>query len=141
METHVNIATAQITIDAPVEKVWDALVNPELIKKYMFGAEVHSGWKPGDSITWKGEWEGKPYEDKGKILKVKPGEVLQYSHFSPASADQDFLENYHTVTVELIPQNQQTNVVITQDNNSTIAVREKSEKNWKMMLATMKNLL
>ena len=141
METHVNIATAEIVINSPVEQVWDALVNPDVIKKYMFGAEVTSGWKPGDSITWKGEWEGKPYEDRGKILKVKPREALQYSHYSPGSADQDFLESYHTVTVDLIPQNQQTLVVLHQDNNATIQAREKAEKNWKMMLAAMKNIL
>jgi len=141
METHVNLATADVLINAPVDKVWDALVNPEKIRKYMFGAEVSSGWKAGDPITWKGEWEGKPYEDRGKILKVKPGEVLQYSHYSPVSGDQDFLENYHTITVELIPQNERTSVIVTQDNNASIQIREKSEKNWKMMLEAMKNML
>jgi uncharacterized protein YndB with AHSA1/START domain len=31
------IARASISIDAPSEKVWNALVNPEAIKQYMFG--------------------------------------------------------------------------------------------------------
>jgi len=33
------IARVSINIDAPSEKVWDALVTPEAIKQYMFGAE------------------------------------------------------------------------------------------------------
>ena len=37
-----HIAKAQKTINASVEKVWDALTNPEMIKKYMFGATVSS---------------------------------------------------------------------------------------------------
>src|SRR4030095_1045428 len=141
MKTHANIATAGTTINTTVEKVWDALVNPVLIKKYMFGADVTSGWNVGDSITWKGEWQGKPYEDKGKILKIKPNEILQYSHFDPSSQSQDFLENYHTVTVELHPENQHTRIVITQDNNATLQAKDESQKNWKMMLDSMKKLL
>ena len=35
-----------VFINAPVEKVWDALVNPELIKKYLFGTtEIYAGKK------------------------------------------------------------------------------------------------
>jgi uncharacterized protein YndB with AHSA1/START domain len=34
------IAKASININAPSEKVWDALVTPEAIKQYMFGANV-----------------------------------------------------------------------------------------------------
>jgi uncharacterized protein YndB with AHSA1/START domain len=33
-------ARASITINAPNAKVWDALVNPAAIKKYMFGTNV-----------------------------------------------------------------------------------------------------
>jgi uncharacterized protein YndB with AHSA1/START domain len=65
-------ARAETTIDAPVAKVWRALVTPALIKRYMFGATVESTWKEGGEITWKGEWKGKPYEDKGVILRQDP---------------------------------------------------------------------
>ena len=71
------IAKAHITISAPIAKVWDALVNPEMIKQYMFGTNAVSDWKEGSPIVWEGEWEGKPYEDKGVILQLKPERVLQ----------------------------------------------------------------
>ena len=83
MITANNIAKAETTINASADKVWNALTDPELIKKYMFGTTVISDWKEGSKIIWKGEWEGKTYEDKGKILRFEPKKNLQYSHFSP----------------------------------------------------------
>lgn len=44
-----------IVINASTEKVWDALVNPEQTKKYMFGCETVSDWKVGTSLLWRGE--------------------------------------------------------------------------------------
>jgi uncharacterized protein YndB with AHSA1/START domain len=79
------IARASISINVPSEKVWTALVTPEAIKQYMFGTNVVSEWREGSQIVWKGEWQGRSYEDKGVILKFKPGQTIQYSHFSPLS--------------------------------------------------------
>ena len=62
-----------------------ALVDPAAIKQYMFGTTVESDWREGSSIVWKGEWQGRAYEDKGVILRLEPGRLLQYSHFSPLS--------------------------------------------------------
>ena len=97
-------AKANVTIHAPIAKVWDALVNPEVIKRYMFGATVVTDWKEGSPIAWKGEWKGKPYEDKGRIVVLRPEERLQYRHFSPLTGAPDKPENYHTVTIELAEQ-------------------------------------
>ena len=90
------VAKASIDINAPIAKVWEALITSKIIKQYMFGTEVISEWKEGSSIIWKGTWDGKPYEDKGIILKVKPMTTLQYSHFSPLLGVPDLPENYHT---------------------------------------------
>jgi uncharacterized protein YndB with AHSA1/START domain len=132
------IARVSIDIDASRDDVWDALVKPEAIKQYMFGAEVESNWREGDSITWKGEWEGRRFEDKGVILKVEPGRMLRYSHFSPLSGLPDEQANYHTVTIDLSGDGSQTHVSLTQDNNPTEREREHSERNWNMMLGALK---
>jgi uncharacterized protein YndB with AHSA1/START domain len=136
-----NIAKAQTTINAASDSVWTALTNPEIIKKYMFGTTVTSDWKEGSKIVWKGEWEGKSYEDKGKILTLLPKKRLQYNHYSPLSGLDDKPENYHTVTIDLIEKDRQTTVTLTQNNNPDEKAKDHSEKNWKMMLASLKKLL
>ncbi len=135
------IANVQITINVHIDKVWDALVNPGIIKKYMFGTSVYSDWKEGSKIIWKGEWQGKLYEDKGEILLFRPKTKIKYTHFSPLTGLIDTPDNYHTVTIELTSNSNQTIVSLLQDNNATEQAREHSEKNWTMMLTGMKNLL
>ena len=131
-------ATASATIDAPTSEVWEALVTPEAIKEYMFGTNVTSEWREGSRIVWKGEWQGRQYEDKGVILKYEPDRVLQYSHFSPLSGVPDVQENYHTVTIKLDDTGERTRVVLTQDKNATEEERDHSQKNWEMMLQGLK---
>ncbi len=43
-----------VSIDASTAKVWDALINPEQIKKYFFGTEAISDWKVGSTLIFKG---------------------------------------------------------------------------------------
>jgi uncharacterized protein YndB with AHSA1/START domain len=135
------IAKTSITIDAPVVKVWNAFVNPKMIKQYMFGTDVITDWTAGSSIIWKGEWQGKQYVDKGTILKIEEERLIQYNHYSPLSGIPDIPENYHTITVELSNKGRQTIVSLSQDNNTNEQTREHSEKNWKMMLESLKKLL
>ena len=112
------IAKTSIIINASSAKIWDALVNPEAVKQYMFGTNVISDWHEGSPIVWKGEWQGKPYEDKGQILQIKPEQTIQYSHFSPLSGLPDEPKNYHTVTIKLTTDGNQTYVSLAQDNNA-----------------------
>lgn len=136
-----HIATARITTKAAGPKVWQALVSPSAIKQYMFGTSVISEWEEGSPIVWKGEWQGRAYEDKGQILELTPGRRLRYTHFSPLSGVPDKPENYHTITIELAPAGGGTEVTLSQDNNATEAAREHSEKNWSMMLAGLKEFV
>src|SRR5579859_1565322 len=128
------IAKASVTIHAPLARVWDAFVNPDIIKQYMFGTTVVTDWKEGSPILWKGEWQGKPYEDKGVILKLKPQQLIEYSHFSPLTGEPDVPENYHHVRVELAGEGQHTTVTLAQDGSASEDEREQSEKNWVMIL-------
>jgi uncharacterized protein YndB with AHSA1/START domain len=135
------IASTTILIKAPSHDVWEALVKPASIKQYMFGTNVVSDWKEGSPILWKGEWQGKPYEDKGVILQFTPGRRMQYSHFSPLTGQADKPENYHNVTIELSDEGSQTRVSLSQDNNANEEERQHSETNWGMMLAGLKQFV
>jgi len=140
MDTNL-IARASVAVNASRSEVWDALLNPEAIKQYMFGANVVTDWREGSAIVWKGEWGGESYEDKGVILQFKPERRLQYSHFSPRSGQPDKPENYHTVTIELSGEGKQARVSLPQDNNPTEQACEHSEKYWEMMLTGLKKFL
>ena len=135
------VAKASTTIQAPAAKVWEALITPSIIKKYMFGTTVASDFKKGSPITWKGEWEGKKYEDKGVILDLQPQRKLAYSHYSPLSGQPEKPENFHNVTIELTDKGKQTLVALSQDNNSNEKERDHSQKNWEMMLSSLKKVL
>jgi uncharacterized protein YndB with AHSA1/START domain len=135
------ISKASTTINASPEKLWDALTNPEIVKQYFFETNQQSDWKVGSDITWTGEWEGKQYKDKGKILDVVPGKRLQYTYFSSMMGEEDRPENYRTVTFDLSGNGNTTDITITQDNNKSEESRAHSEQNWKMILDSMKKLL
>jgi uncharacterized protein YndB with AHSA1/START domain len=134
-------AEATTTINAPASKVWQALVNPEIIKQYLFNTDVISDWKVGSPIIYRGEWEGKLFEDKGEILAMEPEKLLKSTHWSPLSGVPDSPENYHTVTYTLSDKGKSTEVRITQDNNASEEERAHSEKNWQTVLKGMKDLL
>jgi uncharacterized protein YndB with AHSA1/START domain len=135
------IAQAEITIKASPERVWEALTTPRLIKQYFFGSDVASDWKVGSPITYRGEWQGKAYEDKGEILQVLPGKLLISTHWSPLSGTPDAPENYHTVSYELTGEADNTAVRIRQDNNASEDEVKHSAENWKMVLEGLKVLL
>lgn len=135
-----HIATARTEISASPTKVWAALTKPELIKEYMFGSQVETDWRPGSAIVWKGEYEGKAYEDRGKILEITPEKRLQVTHFSPLGGKADVPENYHTLTYEIDSKGDTTTVLLSQDNNASVDEAEHSEAMWKTMLEGLKEV-
>ena len=138
-----NTATAKATtvINAPASKVWEALTQPEQIRQYLFGTQVTTDWHVGSPITYKGEWKGKPYEDKGKVLEIEPRKRLVSTFWSALAGLPDTPENYKTVRYELAPEGDRTKLTITQDNNATQEEATEAEKNWRMVLDGIKKLL
>lgn len=111
-----------ITIYAPVEKVWDALVNPEQTKKYMFGCETVSDWQVGSPLLWKGSYEGKEMIFvKGEIAEIIPQKRLVYTTIDPNSNIDDTSENYLTVTYDLMGEKDKTVFTVTQGDYATVA--------------------
>jgi len=134
-------ATASTRINAPASKVWEAITKPELIKKYLFDTDVVSDWKVGSPIVYRGNFQGKPFEDKGKILEFKPGKSLVSTHWSPMSGVPDLPENYHKVSYQLSEKDGKTDVTILQDNNASEEENAHSEANWKAVLEGLKKLV
>lgn len=130
----------QTTIKAPVEKVWDALINPEMVKQYFFGSSQESDWKIGSQILWTGEYEGTKYEDKGIVLEFQVQEKLSYSYLSSWSGLDDIPENYLRVMYEVRPTEGGTELTITQSNYDAEKA-EHSAGNWAVVIDGLKKLV
>lgn len=138
-----------IEISAPAEKVWDALVNPEQTRKYMFGCETVSDWKKGSELLWKGEHEGKEMIFvKGTIVDIQPRKFLAYTTIDPHSTIDDKVENYLTVTYHLEEKDNKTTFTVTQGDYASVAEGERRYKEsynngegWNPILFQIKSLV
>ena len=135
------IATKSIVINAKAQRVWEALTDPAQIKQYMWGAEAISDWTLGSSLIYRGEWEGKSYEDKGTILEIDPPRRLRTNYYSPLSGKADAPENYAEVTYALTPEAGGTKLTVTQTNVEDEEAKARSETNWGTSLEAMKAMI
>ena len=129
-----------VFINANSATVWDALINPKKIKQYLFGTNAISDWKVGSRIIYKGEWQGKEYEDGGTILQLVPEKIFQSTYWSSMSGTEDKPENYATVTYELAKKDGGTLLSLTQDNCKTEEQKRHSEENWSIVLEGLKKV-
>src|ERR1700738_1079403 len=95
------IAKSSIQINNTIDEAWKALVDPEIVEKYMLGSQQLSDRRKGSSIIWKKDFNGRLFVDRGEILEIIPPTSLKYTHYSPASGNPDAPENYQTVLVAL----------------------------------------
>jgi uncharacterized protein YndB with AHSA1/START domain len=135
------LATAEIEISAPPARVWDALTDPDQIHQFMFDTTVTTDWEPGSPIVWKGVHEGKEYEDRGEILAFEPPRMLEVSHFSPLSGQEDRPENYHKLTYVLQPLGSGTRVRLSQDNNGSQTEADHASGMWESLLSGLKRVV
>ena len=137
-----HVAVAEVQIDATPARVWSALTDPAEIEQYMFGSKVVTDWEPGSRIVWKGEYEGKSYEDHGEILEVEPEKRLVMTHYSPLGGKTDTPENYHTLAYELEEVDERTTrLQLSQDNNKSAEAAAHSKDNWEALLDGLKSLV
>lgn len=135
-----NLSTYKTTINASIEKVWDALINPEIVKEYFFGSSQNTDWEIGSSIQWTGEYEGTKYIDKGRVLEFVPNNKLSYSYLSSWSGLDDKPENYLLVTYEVKTIESGTELTITQSNYDEEKAKH-SVENWAIVIAGLKKLV
>lgn len=132
---------ASIVINAPKQKIWDALTKPEFVKQYFFGTNLDTTWEVGKPIFFRGEWQGKTYEDKGTVLEYSPTNTLSYDYFSPLSGIPDKPDLYQILryTLEEVPDGIKT--TISQSNVETQEKADHSTGNWTMVLQSLKKFV
>ena len=131
----------ELLINAPLNKVWEALTNPALVREYMFGAEVICDWSPGSEIIFQGEHQGTSYRDKGIILSCKVEQLLEYSYFSSFSGLEDKPENYSIVSYSLSGMDDgETTLTLHQKNLPSKEASIHADASWEHALSQLKEI-
>ena len=130
----------QTIIKATIDKVWDALTNPEMVKQYFFGSNQETDWNVGSKVMWTGEYDGTTYVDKGVVLEYLPNKKLSYSYLSSWSGLDDMPENYLLVSYEVEEIDGGTELIITQSNYDEKKA-EHSAENWEVVIDGLKKLV
>lgn len=138
-----------LLINAPIEEVWDALVNPSKTVAYMYGCEAHSDWKIGSPLNWVGEYEGnKMTFVHGKVLEFTPPLRLVFTVTDTQAQYEDIPENYIRTVYELKTENEATLLSVMQDGFEAAANGQKryqdvynNGEGWNPVLLAIKNLV
>lgn len=134
-----NIST--IILNAPIQKVWDSLTKPELVKLWQYGSELITNWNVGSDIRFRTEWEGKVFEQWGEILEFRPNQLIKYSLFAPRPGLEDRPENYFIMHYILSDENGRIKLEILQEDNRPNALQEEPQGEENPILKSLKNVV
>ena len=140
-----QLASKTVEIDAPAFKVWDALTQPELMKKWMVDAETEinilTDWTVGTSIIMRGKMHRIKFENRGRVLQFEREQLLQYSHLSSLSRLPDETSNYSIIEFRLTPVEDRTNLTLTLSNFPTEAILKHLVFYWNVTLEILKKMI
>jgi uncharacterized protein YndB with AHSA1/START domain len=138
-----NMMSKTVTINAPTSKIWEALTNPDLMKKWMSELEIEilTDWKVGNLVVIRGKLHGIKFENKGKVLQFEPEKILQYSHLSSLSRLPDKPENYSVFDFRLTPKEDLTFLTLTVSNFPTESIYKHLAFYWNVTLEIFKRMI
>ena len=134
-----NIST--IVLDAPIEKIWNALTQPDLVKQWQYGSDLITDWIVGNEIRFRNEWEGQVFEQWGTVLEVIPNQKIKYSLFFPKPELEDKPENYFIMSYILSEGNQKVKLEILQEDNRPGSIQEEPQGEENPILQGLKALI
>jgi uncharacterized protein YndB with AHSA1/START domain len=128
----------EIYIKTTPERLWEAITNPEMRRKYTFGLRVVSDWKPGSH--YQGISSNSPTAIlEGDNLEVDPPRRLVQS-FDALWSDDVKSEGTSRVTWEIEPIEDSCRLTVTHDRMREGANNE-LYGGWPMILSGLKTLL
>jgi len=128
----------EIYIKTTPERLWEAIVDPELRAKYSFGVEVSSDWSPGSSYESVHPGAGIKIA-AGENLEVEPPRRLVQS-FNALWSDDVKAQGTSRVTWEIEPVGDSCQLTVTHDQLPEGANPE-LYGGWPMILSGLKTLL
>jgi uncharacterized protein YndB with AHSA1/START domain len=128
----------EIYIKTTPERLWEAITNPELRRKYNFSAGVESDWTPGSKYQAVSPFSPAPICE-GENIEVDPPRRLVQT-FRALWSDDVKREGTSRVTWEITPIGDSCRLVVTHDQLRDGANKE-LYGGWMMILSGLKTLL
>ena len=127
-----------VYIESTPEKVFDALMNPELTRQYWFGHDNVSDWKVGSS--WKHQTHDDPSKVHivGKVLENDPPRRLVVSWVSPENKGNE--EKTSRVTYEIEPFTDAVKLTVTHEDLYQ-EMFDSVSFGWPIVLCNLKTIL
>lgn len=126
-------------IAAPPEKVWDALIKPEVTAKYWQHENV-SDWKPGSRWEHRSSEKDRTLRLVGKVVESSQPRRLVLTWAFPA--DEAHLEKHTRVTFEIVPVGGVVRLTVTHDRLEPGSEMDRGiREGWPKVLSSLKSLL
>jgi len=141
------IAKGDITINAPVQKVWKAITTPETVQTFMLGMKPVSTWEKGTELRWIGRHEEKPNDNaRGIITVMEENKELQFTFYYPGYGYPDESAFYNTVVFRLQSASEGVTTVSVEQGDFSVfkegqTFAEHSQSFWTAALAKLKEIL
>ena len=132
---------SSIKLNAPINRIWNVLTKPELVKQWQYGSDLITDWNVDSEIRFRTEWEGQIFEQWGKVLEIVPQKLIRYSLFAPRPDLEDIPENYFVMNYILSEENGCIRLDIIQEDNRQGAVQEAPQGEENPVLSTLKTLI
>ena len=140
-----QIVHKSIRISAPLNAVWEALTQPELMKSWMSDSEIEivTTWEVGSPIIINAEDVSykTAFTNTGVVLQFLKNRVLEYSHFSSLSQLADQAENYTIIRFTLEPEADQTLLQLDLSNFPTASHYKHIDFYWTVTLEVLKRFV
>lgn len=133
--------TDRVVIDAPVARVWHALVDPDHMARWMGEPElriaVETDWRVGGGIVIRG-FHHVPFENRGTVLAFDPPRVVAYHYLSSLSRLADEPGHHTQLYFRLDEENHGTIVTLVARGFPTAAIFHHTAFYWSGTLHVLK---
>ena len=121
------------------KKLWQALTDPEFIRRYFYETTQESDWKPGSS--WKMVAPGGKVVDAGEVLEAKPPKKLVLKWLKELKNELR-AEGFSRMTYNIEKDGTSVKLTVTHEMNRPNSKLIKAVSGgWPSILASLKSLL
>lgn len=124
-------------IMATQDRVWQALVDPDLTSQYFFGTRVSSNWESGSKVLYLNPDNSPAAEGEVKEITPLHRLVISFKPSEEAGWDPQPDAPPETITWQLIPTGNSCKVVLNTSGERAEALSE----SWTQVLSSLKSVL